>query len=279
MLIDKPAGMTSHDVVARVRRALGIRSVGHTGTLDPFATGLLVVLVGRATRLARFLEPLAKRYRGVARLGVRTETDDGTGQVVSRVEPAGWPGRDEVREAMAGLTGRQEQVPPMFSAKRVEGTRSYRLARRGERPALRPVTVQVHALDLVRYEPPEVEFRASVSSGTYIRALARDLGEALGLGAHLTALRREAIGPLEVADAVPLAALGTATPLLPPAAVLGHLPGVELEAAEAEEVSFGRTVGRAGASGLARLEREGTLVAIAEAVAEGWHPIVVLEGR
>lgn len=277
--MDKPSGITSHDAVARVRRALRIRAVGHTGTLDPFATGLLVMLLGRATRLARFLAPLPKRYRAVARLGVRTDTEDRTGRVLAEVAPAEWPDAEALGRAMAGLTGPQRQVPPVYSAKRVEGRRSYRLAREGRAPELEPVAVEVHRLALVRYAPPEVEFVATVSSGTYIRALARDLGDALGIGAHLTALRREAIGALEVADAVPLESLGPATTPLAPGAVLGHLPAVALSEAEAADVGFGRTVRRAGSAGTARLERDGRLLAIGEACAEGWHPAVVLEGR
>ncbi|MFZ5624686.1 MAG: tRNA pseudouridine(55) synthase TruB, partial [Gemmatimonadota bacterium] len=215
LLIDKPAGITSHDVVVRVRRVLGERSVGHTGTLDPFATGLLVVLVGRATRLARFVERRSKTYLATARLGVRTDTDDATGRVIDDAGRApGTVSRDEVAAALAALTGTCAQRPPAYSAKKVQGERSYRLARRGAAPELAAVEVTVERLELAAFDPPHVTFRAVVSAGTYVRAIGRDLGERLGTGAHLTALRREAIGDLRVEDAVPLDALSPGTPLL-----------------------------------------------------------------
>ena len=277
--MDKPAGPTSHDVVAHVRRTCRLRAVGHTGTLDPFATGLLIVLLGRATRLARFLEPLAKRYRAVARLGVRTDSDDLTGRELARVEPEAWPAEAAVARVMAGMTGLIEQRPPAYSAKHVDGQRSHQLARRGETPRLAAVRVDVRRFGLMRYDPPEVEFVAEVSTGTYVRALARDLGEALGVGAHLISLRREAIGPFEVAAAVPLDEVSVASPLLSPAALLAHLPAVELSAAEATDVGHGRQVAREGAAGRARLMVGGALEAVGEARETGWQPIVVLEGK
>lgn len=277
--MDKPAGPTSHDVVAHVRRTYRLRAVGHTGTLDPFATGLLIVLLGRATRLARFLEPLAKRYRAVAQLGVRTDSDDLTGREVARLEPAAWPTEASVARQMAAMTGHVAQQPPAFSAKHVDGRRSHQLARRGETPQLAAVTVEVRRFDLVRYAPPEVEFVAEVGTGTYVRALARDLGDALGVGAHLTSLRREAIGPFEVGNAVALADLSPASPLLSAAELLGHLPAVELAEAEAIGVGHGRLVPREGPEGRARLMSGGAMVAVGEAREGGWQPIVVLEGK
>jgi tRNA pseudouridine55 synthase len=243
--VDKPPGITSHDVVARVRRALGTRAAGHTGTLDPFATGLLVVLVGRATRLARFVEQQAKTYLATARLGVRTATDDLTGEVVGPAvaPPAGPPTRQAVEQALAAFLGPLRQRPPAYSAKRVEGERSYRKARRGEMLALPEVDIVVHALEVVGYRYPDLEFRATVSPGTYIRALARDLGDRLGTGAHLRALRREAIGPLSVDQAVPLEQVGPGQ-VLPPLAVLGHLPRVEVTEDEARALGYGQTVRR-----------------------------------
>lgn len=277
--MDKPAGPTSHDVVAHVRRTFRLRAVGHTGTLDPFATGLLIVLLGRATRLARFLEPLAKRYRAVARLGVRTDTDDLTGREIDRVEAGEWPAEAEVARVMAGMTGRIEQRPPAYSAKHVDGQRSHQLARRGESPRLAAVSVDVRRFVLARYEPPEVQFVAEVSTGTYVRALARDLGDELGVGAHLTSLRREAIGPFEVAAAVPLDDVRADSRLLSPAELLGHLPAVKLSDAEATDVGHGRQVVREGAEGRARLMVGAALVAVGEARETGWQPIVVLEGK
>jgi tRNA pseudouridine55 synthase len=276
VLVDKPAGITSHDVVQRVRRALGIRSAGHTGTLDPFATGLLVVLLGRATRLARFVEGQAKTYRAVARLGVTTDTDDPTGAVVEE-RPIERLDAAEVRRALEGFVGPGRQRPPVYSAKHVDGERSYRLARRGEPVAPAEVAVMVHAVEWLRWTPPDLEFRIEVSAGTYIRAVARDLGAALGVGAHLSALRREAIGPLRVDDAVPLDALGPES-VRPPTLVLAHLPAVPLDEAGRGHAVHGRLVPEAAGDGgeLARLMAGDELVAVARRDAEGWQPVVVL---
>ncbi len=257
--MDKPAGLTSHDAVQRVRRALRIRQAGHTGTLDPFATGLLIVLVGRATRLARFVEPEAKTYLATARLGIRTDTDDPTGAVIEE-RPVPPVSEARMREALAAFAGDQRQRPPAYSAKHVAGERSYRLARRGATVEPPEITVTVHRIELVAWESPLVTFRAAVSAGTYIRAIGRDLGERLGTGAHLTALRREAIGDLLVEDAVPLDRIGAGA-LLPAARVLGHLPSVELDQAARADVVHGRAV--AG-------ERP---------PAEGGMPVVLLAGE
>jgi tRNA pseudouridine55 synthase len=219
--------------------------VGHTGTLDPFATGLLVLLFGRATRLARFVEQQAKTYLATARLGLRTTTDDLGGEPLG--EPVGAGDVDAIdeaalRAALAGFLGPQPQRPPAFSAKRVAGERSHRLARRGELRELPEVMVTVHGIELIDHRPPLATFRTTVSAGTYVRALARDLGERLGVGAHLTALRRERIGPLDVADAVPLDALGDGAPLRPARDVLAHLPAVELDADGRRAVAHGRPI-------------------------------------
>ncbi len=285
--MDKPAGPTSHDVVARVRRVLHTRAVGHTGTLDPFATGLLVVLVGRATRLARFVEQQAKTYLATARLGVATTTDDLTGDDVEQTTPSAPgtkpepPSRRAVEAALAGFLGPQRQRPPAFSAKRVAGERSYRLARRGESVELAEVNIVVQRLDLVEYAYPELRFRTTVSAGTYVRAMARDIGERLGTGAHLTALRREAIGELRVEDAIALDTLSDATPLLPPLAVLGHLPQVAVTEEAARAIGFGRAVpipeAVASWSGAVAVTCGDRLIAIAEAREGSLHPEVVLE--
>ena len=255
--MDKPAGLTSHDAVQRVRRALRTRQVGHTGTLDPFATGLLVVLVGRATRLARFVESEAKTYLATARLGVRTDTDDLTGAVMEE-RPVGGLDAGAVRDALAAFAGTRRQRPPSYSAKHIGGERSYRLARRGAAVAPPEITVTVHRIELVAWEPPAVTFRATVSAGTYLRAIGRDLGEHLGVGAHLSALRREAVGSLRVEDAVPLDAV-VPEALIPPARVLGHLRAVELDSAAKAAVLHGRAVAAGG-------------------VAEGGAPVVLLAG-
>lgn len=241
MLVDKPAGMTSHDVVQRVRRALRTRAAGHTGTLDPFATGLLVVLVGRATRLARFLEDHSKTYLATARLGIRTATDDLTGEIVATSALGGAVPEVQVRNALADFQGSQLQQPPQYSAKRVGGERSYRKARRGQAIELADVPVTVHRIEVIEYQPPELTFRTTVSAGTYIRAIARDLGERLGVGAHLTRLRREAIGPLRVEESVTLDQVESAV-LLPPHALLRHLPSVALDDAERQAVAHGRRI-------------------------------------
>jgi tRNA pseudouridine55 synthase len=274
--VDKPAGPTSHDVVDRIRRVLKTRAVGHTGTLDPFATGLLVVLLGRATRLARFVEAEAKTYLATARLGIATDTDDAAGTPLG--PPADLRGLTEARvaEALAGFAGKQRQRPPLYSAKHVDGERSYRLARRGVAVQPAETTVMVRRIDLVEYAPPELIFRVTVSAGTYVRALARDLGERLGVGAHLTALRRESIGALRVEDAVRLADIDPSA-VRPARAVLGHLPAVELDEATRVAVSHGRPVpADPDAQGDVALVHEGELVAVARA-GEGWfRPSVVL---
>ena len=279
MLVDKPSGMTSHDVVQHVRRRLSTRAAGHTGTLDPFATGLLVVLVGRATRLARYIEAESKTYLATARLGVRTTTDDLTGQMLGAASPVR-VAEARVRDELAGFQGQQLQRPPQFSAKHVAGERSYRKARRGEAVELAEVGIRVHRIDLVAYDSPTVVFRTTVSSGTYLRALARDLGERLGVGAHLTSLRREAIGSLRVENAVTLEQLGPAS-LTPPQSVIGHLPKVSLTDAERRAVSHGRAVADSrgvvqGGCGAVALLAAGELIGIARPQ-EGWlHPTVVL---
>lgn len=281
MLLDKPAGLTSHDVVQRVRCSLGVRAVGHTGTLDPFATGLLVVLVGRATRLARFVEGQPKTYLATARLGVRTATDDLTGPVTDTVESAASIPELEVRSALAGFQGNQLQQPPQYSAKHVAGVRSYRRARRGEVVELADISVTVHRIELVDYQPPELVFRVMVSAGTYVRSLARDLGEHLGVGAHLTSLRREAIGSFRVEDAVTLERLSAAA-LLPARAVLGHLPSADLDESALRDVVHGRAVvdrRPAGQrdSGAVALLAKGELIAVAKPADGLLHPTVVLE--
>lgn len=277
-MIDKPAGPTSHDVVARVRRVLRQRGVGHAGTLDPFATGLLVVLVGRATRLARFVEQQRKTYLAEAVLGVATDTDDATGTPLEGTAAAKvMPSAAEVGEALAALVGTHPQRPPAYSARRVAGERAYRLARRGAAVELPATPVTVHALDLLEWAPPVARFRTTVSAGTYIRAMARDLGDRLGMGAHLRALRREAIGNLRVEDAVSLEALDAATPLWPPLAMVPQLTQVALDADGVRRSAHGQVIPADGAEGQAALVADGRLIAVAEGDAMGWHPRVVLE--
>ncbi len=263
--------------MARVRRVFRTRAVGHTGTLDPFATGLLVLLLGRATRLARFVERQSKTYLATARLGQRTETDDHTGPPIGPAAEA-LPPEAEVTDALAGFVGTYRQTAPRYSAKRVSGQRSHARARRGEEFEPPTSEVTIHALSVLAYAPPTVTFRVEVSAGTYVRALARDLGERLGVGAHLTALRREAIGTLDVADATSLDALSPATPLRAPQEVLPHLPTVRVDEDGRRAASHGRPLpGGTALEGEVAVLHEGALVAVALAEAGTLRPIVVLE--
>lgn len=252
--------------------------MGHAGTLDPFATGLLVVLVGKATRLARFVESERKTYRATVRFGVATDTDDGTGAEVARVTPDVWPGRAAIEAAAHAMLGTRLQRPPAYSAKHVDGRRAYDLARRGETVELVPVPVTIERLDVVGWTPPDLELEAVVGKGTYLRAIARDLGEALGLPAHCAALRRTTIGPHDVAEAIAPQAV-TAAAVRTPAAMVSHLPRVLLDDAARRDVGFGRAVARAGdmTGPVALVGEDGMLVAIAEAHDARWQPVVVLE--
>jgi tRNA pseudouridine55 synthase len=280
MLVDKPSGPTSHDVGARVRRLLGMREVGHAGTLDPFATGLLVVLTGRATRLARFAEQQEKTYRAIARLGVVTSTDDLTGEPLpGGPDEAARPERGEVQRELHAMVGRQLQRPPAFSAKRVGGERSYRLARRGKPVELAPVEVEIHAMELLDYAPPLVTFRTVVSPGTYVRAIARDLGERLGCGGHLTELRRERIGTIDAEEAVPLEQL-TPSALLPPVEAVRHLPRVVADAAAARAIGYGQRpplMAPDGTGWVAVVDEAERLLAVGKMSAGRFEPQVVLE--
>jgi tRNA pseudouridine55 synthase len=239
IVVDKPGGLTSFDVVARVRRALGERRVGHTGTLDPMATGVLPVCVGEATKLVPFLMSGDKEYDAEALLGVTTDTLDATGKVLATVD-AGAVTREALQALLPRFTGTIQQRPPMHSALRVDGKRLYELARQGlevEREA-RPVVV--HAIDLLAVELPRFRLRVRCGKGTYIRSLAADMGEALGVGAHLTALRRTRVGAFTLADAVPLAALTPATLLRSPAEALADHPTLQLDADLTRDVRAGK---------------------------------------
>ena len=204
LLVDKPAGMTSHDVVQHVRRIYGERSIGHLGTLDPFATGLLVLLLGRATRLATFLDTEPKVYEAKIRFGTETDTDDETGTVI-RTAPL--PRESDIRSRLESLTGAVSQVPPAYSAKSVEGTRAYDAARRGAPLDLAAVDVTVHSWDVTDLSGEMLSAVVTCSGGTYIRALARDLGRLVSSAAHLASLRRTRVGAFDVRDAATLDAL------------------------------------------------------------------------
>ena len=204
LIIDKPAGPTSHDVVRRVRKALAMRRVGHGGTLDPVATGVLLVAAGQATRFFPFLSRENKVYEGRIRLGFATDTRDASGRPVSEVS-ADLPGRAELAAAMKAFEGEILQTPPRYSAKKIAGRPVYKMARADEEFELEPVRITIERFALVDYRPPEVDFEAACSSGTYIRSLAHDLGRRLGCGGHLAVLRRTSVGPYGLGDAVPLA--------------------------------------------------------------------------
>lgn len=244
--LDKPEGPTSHDMVAVARRALKERRIGHTGTLDPFASGLLLLCVGRATRLAEFLTGLDKTYEAVARLGVATDSEDRDGTVVS--ESDGWRGldREAVEAALAGFSGAIEQVPPQFSAKKVGGEAMYRKARRGEYVELAARPVHIHEIELLELDLPDVRFRVRCSSGTYIRSLARDVGETLGVGAHLTQLRRTAIGAFGLEGALAPEELDQPhlvdAAWIDPLAAVAHLPRVHVDVDAAADLRHGRRV-------------------------------------
>ena len=248
LLVDKPAGCTSHDVVALARRSLGARKVGHAGTLDPIATGLLVLGIGRATRLLGYLSGLDKEYEAVARLGVATDTLDRDGAKVA--EDAAWTGLAdaELRRAAAGMVGAMEQTPPAYSAIKVAGVAAHRRARRGEKVELAPRRVTVREFEVVGFRLPEVRFRVSCSSGTYVRSLAAELGRRLGTNAHLSELRRTRVGSFSVRAAASLQQLRAGTPperaRLRPTAALAHLPSIAVDEREAAMLANGARVPR-----------------------------------
>ena len=276
----KPAGPTSHDIVDIARRALGEQRVGHLGTLDPFAKGLLVLVVGRATRLATFAAEWPKTYEGVIRLGITTDTDDLTGTVVAT---APWTGITpaQLADVIGGFRGAYDQRPPAYSAVKIEGERAYRRARRGETVAPEPRPVEIRELELVEAAVPDLQFRATVSAGTYLRSLARDIGAKLGCGAHLTALRRTAVGPLRLADAVAPEAVTWAA-LQDAAILVGHMPRRQVDKKERDAVVHGRPLkvepGADSQYPVAVFSGD-ELVAVAELVGDLLKPrVVVAEG-
>ncbi len=276
LLVDKPAGVTSHDVVLVARRAFGESRIGHAGTLDPFATGLLVLLLGRATRLVPYLDGVPKEYDATIALGSETETDDLDGV---RVREAAPPSDEAIAEAIVQLTGTLEQVPPAYSAKRVAGRRAYEAARAGDVLELAPARVTVFGWRDVRRDGATLRALIACGGGTYIRALARDLGRLTGSAAHLAALRRVRSGPFRASDAVTLDALRAGEATLRPALdALPTIPHVVLDGDDAERVFRGIAVPRAGEAGHAALVdgRSGALVAFAEADGGRWQPRVVM---
>ncbi len=294
LLVDKPAGPTSHDVVLRVRRALGTASAGHTGTLDPAATGLLAICVGDALKLQRWLADGDKAYQATVAFGAATETEDAEGAVTGRGDPSALT-EAAVQAALPALTGEIDQVPPMYSAVRIGGRRLHEAARAGEEVDRAPRRVVVHALHLHGLGPVgadglrEARLDVRCGKGTYVRTLAADLGAALGVPAHLRALRRTEAGGFRLADAIPLAeaeglarqgAAGRASllgRLIPPAAALPAFPAVEVDAPRARAVAQGKFITAAGPDGLCRvIGPAGELVAVAELQAGQLRPVRVM---
>jgi tRNA pseudouridine55 synthase len=274
LLVDKPSGMTSHDVVDAERHALGIRKIGHAGTLDPMATGLLILGVGRATRLLRYLGTLPKTYEGTARLGEETDTLDADGAVV-RATPVG-VSRDDVERAAAALVGDSMQAPPAYSAVKVGGRKLYEEARAGRPAEAPPRPIHVDAFEVTSFDGRDVGFRVRCSAGTYVRVLAADLGRGLGSGAHLVALRRTAIGPFDVRDASPP---GRGSPL-PVERAVAHLPRVQLDEEEARAAAHGRVLAPAGIEGPhAVFDPDGALIGVYRDDGPRARPETILSAR
>ncbi len=248
VVIDKPKGMTSHDVVARVRRITGQRKAGHAGTLDPLATGVLVICLGQATRVAEYLTAGDKTYLGRVRLGMATDTYDAEGRITHQAETGGVTRELVVRE-LAGMVGPTEQIPPMYSAVKQQGTRLYQIARRGETVARKPRRIQVHLLRLVEWSPPELTIEIHCSKGTYVRSLVHELGQRLGCWGYLAGLTRLASGSFDHTQAVSLEALedafarGNGADLLRPLdAALDAFPPVTVTAEMVQRITLGQRV-------------------------------------
>src|SRR6266700_219924 len=312
LIVDKPAGLTSHDVIARVRRILGEKRVGHTGTLDPFATGVLVVMVGRETRLAQFLSAADKEYEAVIRLGFATDTGDATGERVNKAsefhakaQSTQSLSREDIESALASLRGEIDQVPLMYSAKKHEGQRLYELARRGETIERAPASVTIQQFEALKRNGPlltqntdatsDLAVRVVCSAGTYVRTLAEDFGKQLGTGAHLVALRRTRAGEFRIDNAVTLddlqkrAKAGTlALVLLTPDTALSRMPFLDLDVAVARrtrngmDVSVSVEVGAKWAEGeqVRMRDADGSLIAVGffDATKRLLHPRVVVAG-
>ena len=301
LIIDKPAGVTSHDVVARTRHILHERRTGHTGTLDPFATGVLVILVGKATRLAQFLSQVDKEYEAIIRLGYSTDTGDRTGTSIPgpQWQPREWT-EQEIEAALNTLRGEIDQVPPMYSAKKVQGKKLYELARRGESVERKPVHVCIHKFEAVKPEGQLIkdnldgtfDFHAlvSCSSGTYVRTLAEDFGKRLYVGAHLAELRRIRVGDFQLTQAITLEQLklhfgeeSLGTVMLPLNAALSRLPFVHLSDEDVRRANNGREVTVAGydwadGENIKMCDTHEQLIAVGQydANSKSVHPRVVL---
>jgi len=248
LVVDKPVGLTSHDVVQVVRKGTNIRRAGHTGTLDPRASGVLVVLIGPAVRLSEYVSASDKRYQAILRLGSTTDTYDSEGKVTSS-RPVDNITEEQFEAALEKFVGKIEQVPPPYSAVKVKGRKAYEMARQGEEVDLSPRIITVYSLELLEWAPPEAVIDVYCSSGTYVRSLAYDLGELLGCGAHLVGLRRTKSGRFTLRDAVPLRKLKDAFEdgnwyqyLIPAAEALSDWPAVELSEEEIDAIRHGHRI-------------------------------------
>ena len=281
MLVDKPVGPSSHKIVSIVRKGTGVRKVGHAGTLDPRASGVLVLCLGAATRLSEYLSTASKCYEAVIRFGTSTETYDAEGDAI-RITGAA-PPEEDIRSILPQFIGEIEQIPPPYSAIKIQGKKAYELARKGEIVELDPRKITIYHLDFDSYNPPDLTLSVECSAGTYIRSLAHDLGEKLNTGAHLANLRRVKSGPFTLEECVPLSDLeqsiisGDWEQYLRPASdALPELPTLNVVGAVLEDVLNGRPILAEGTvEGMARaIGPDGDLVAILKAAPDGslWHP-------
>ena len=288
LVVDKPVGMTSHDVVQAVRNGTSLRRAGHTGTLDPRASGVLVILVGPAVRLSEYVSASDKRYQAIVRMGGKTDTFDADGKFTQDTQEIVDVTEEQFEEVLKTFVGEIEQTPPPYSAVKVQGRKAYEMARKGEEVKLEPRTITVYHLEVLEWAPPEVVFDVHCSSGTYVRSLANDLGEKLGCGGYLVGLRRTKSGRFSLRDAVPLRKLQEAFDagnwyqyLIPAAEALGDWPSIELSPDDVEGVRHGhRVTAEADAeigSRVRGVSTQGELVALMECV-EGddgvlaWQP-------
>lgn len=275
--IDKPGGMTSHDVVAKVRRGLKIKKVGHAGTLDPMATGVLILCLGYATRLSEYAMHATKQYRATVHLGVETDTYDAEGETL-KVYDASHVTREDVEAILPQFTGDIAQLPPMYSAIKQGGRKLYELARAGETVERKARPVTIHSLTIAEWKPPHFVLDVVCGAGTYIRSLAYDMGQILGVGAHLSGLVRVASGGFNLNDAVQLGALlkadGWEKSLLPPDMVLYDYPALHLDSEDTAHVLQGRSVeGEAPTTEFARAyDHEGKFIALLRAEGRLWRP-------
>lgn len=276
LVVDKPVGLTSHDVVQIIRTGTGIRRAGHTGTLDPHASGVLVVLIGPAVRLSEYVSASDKRYQAIIRLGSSTDTYDGEGRFTQQTNQPVNVTEEQFETTLKSFIGEIEQTPPAYSAVKVNGRRSYDMARKGEEVELEPRKIQVYHLEILEWAPPEVVIDAHCSSGTYVRSLANDVGNALGCGAYLVGLRRTKSGRFSLRDAIPLRKLQEAFAagnwyqyLIPAAEALADWEGLELNPDQVDEVRHGHRIPAAPGTTTAMVRgvsMAGELVALLELV-------------